>query len=177
VAVGTTRSVTLKQTSPFALGGVREATLNADPLEGVTALALGGGQLSVAQGTNTIAETLLSYGAFVHGTASLPAPYLALDLSACNGLEFLFDGAEDGLNINVVYFTQAPLEPAHVLFYASSAVNVPQPVSGNPLLFTLPFRKDPAFNWRHVDGVIVLINRAGPTPHTSYTLSRLAFTP
>ena len=48
-------------------------------------------------------------------------------------------------------------------------------VSGGPLSVTLAVGDDASFNWQQVDGVVVLINRSGPTPGTSYTLDTLSF--
>jgi hypothetical protein len=30
-------------------------------------------------------------------------------------------------------------------------------------------------DWTRIDGVAIVINRSGPTPHTAYTLDELAF--
>jgi len=160
-------------------GGVRESVLNVygNPLDSISALSVGDGRLSVAQGTGAIAETIVSYGAFTRPTGDpmVGGPLLGLDLSVYGGLQFDFSGAEDVLNVNVTYYTSAPLDPLHPLYYSGAGVNVAPASSGAPLSFTLAFANDPTFNWTQVDGVVVLINRAGPTPSTSYTLGTLTF--
>ncbi len=122
-----------------------------------------------------MAETLISYSAFTRPQPNVGGPLLNLDLSIYDGLKFDFTGSEDVMNINVVYYTSAPLNPAAPLYYAASGVNIAPSISGGPLSFVLDFNKVPAFNWGHVDGIIVIINRSGPIPHTSYTLGKLTF--
>lgn len=178
--VQSTASTTINESDLPVLGGVRDTTLHVygNPLNSAAVVTLGRGRLSVAQGTNAVAETIIAYGAFtrVGGDPNVGGPLLGLDLSTQKALRFDFSGAEDGLNVNVVYYTSAPTSPSWI-YYTSSGINIAPPTSGGPLSFTLPVSDDPSFNWRQVDGIVVLINRAGPTPHTSYTLDRLTFQP
>lgn len=158
-------------------GGIRGSTYNVynDPLNSISVYSIGKGRMSVAQGTGAMAESLISYGAFTRPQPNVGGPLLGLDLSVYDGLKFDFTGTEDAMNINVVYYTSAPLNPAAPLYYASSGVNIAPSVSGGLLSFVLDFNKAPEFNWTHVDGIIVIINRSGPIPHTSYTLDKLTF--
>lgn len=160
-------------------GGARDITHNvyANPLASVSAVALGEGRLSVAQGTGLVAETIVAYGAFtrVGCDDTVGGPRLRLNLGSTRSLRLTFSGAEDAMNVVVVYYTSAPLDPRTPLYYSTVAVNIAPATPGAPLQFKLPVGTDPAFNWRQVDGVVLLINRAGPTPHTSYTLDQLSF--
>ena len=157
------------------LGGIRGTTFNvyADSLKSISAVSVGRGTLSAAQGTGAMAETIVAYGAFTRPQPNVGGPLLNLDLSTYDGLKFDFSGAEDGMNINVVYYTSAPLNTNSPLYYSSSGVNIAPLVSGDTLSFVLDFNKLPEFNWSHVDGIVVIINRSGPIPHTSYTLNKL----
>lgn len=160
-------------------GGARDITHNVygNPLGSVSAVAVGEGRLSVAQGTGTIAETIVAYGAFtrVGCDDTVGGPRLRLNLGATRSLRLTFSGVEDAMNINVVYYTSAPLDPRAPLYYSTVSLNIAPSSPGALLDFKLPVGRDPAFNWRQVDGVVLLINRAGPTPHTSYTLDQLSF--
>lgn len=161
--------------------GARDVALHVytNPLDSMSALVVGEGRVSVAQGTGAMAETIIAYGAFtrVAGDPTVGGPLLQLDLSTFKNLSFRFTGAEHGMNVNVVYYTSQPLDPANPLYYSGGGINVGPSAPGDPLTFTLPMNHDAAFNWKKVDGVVVLINRAGPIPHTSYTLNRLTFEP
>jgi len=176
-----TATFTLNETGVAVPGGARDTTLNmyGNPLGSIAALAVGGGRVSTAQGTGVTAETIVAYGAFtrVGGNPAIGGPLLGLDLSSFRNLVIEFSGAEDVLNLNVVYYTSSPLNPAVPLYYASAGVNVSPTTSGAPLVVKLPVSNNPLFNWRRVDGVILLINRSGPTPATSYTLDTLSFAP
>lgn len=176
-----TATVTLNETGVAVPGGARDTTLNmyGNPLGSIAALAVGGGRISTTQGTGVTAETIVAYGAFtrVGGNPMIGGPFLGLDLSSYKSLTLDFSGAEDGMNVVAVFFTSAPLNPAAPLFYATVGLNVAPATSGAPISVKLPVVNDPAFNWRRVDGVVVLINRSGPTPATSYTLDKLSFLP
>jgi hypothetical protein len=160
-------------------GGVRESTLNmyGGTVDSISALSVGDGRLSVAQGTGAQAETLISYGGFTRptGDPTVGGPLLGLDLSTYTGLSLEFSGVEDSLNVNVVYYTSAPLSSSSPVYYASSGVNVAPTLAGGPLSFVLEFSADEAFNWKHVDGIVVIINRSGPIPSTSYAVDKLTF--
>lgn len=168
----------LRDFVPSIPGGVRETWLHVygNPLGSASVAAAGGGRLSVAQGTGATAETLVSYGAFTRPNGpNVGGPLLGLDLSNFDGLQLDFLGSETGLNINVTYYTSAPLDPAAPLYYAGSGINVAPSAPGAALSVKLEFASRAEFNWKQVDGIVVLINRSGPTPSTSYTLQRLAF--
>ncbi len=161
------------------LGGVRDVYHRAygNPLNSVTAVGVGEGRLSVAQGTGLTAETLVMYGAFTRVDCNpvVGGPRLALDLSKYRSLRLVFSGAEHGLNLNVTYYTANPLNPAVPLYYSGGGINIAPSTSGGALEAHLPAGTDPNFNWRQVDGIVIIINRSGPTPHTSYTLDRILF--
>ncbi len=169
----------LRDFTPTVPGGVRDSVLSVygNPLNSASVLQVGDGMLSVAQGTGATAETLVSYGAFTRPTGNplVAGPLLGLDLSAYDGLRFDFAGAEDVLNVNVTCYTSAPLDPGSPLYYSTSGINVAPASTGAPLSFTLGFSAAPGFNWTQVDGLVVLTNRAGPTPSTSYTLDTMSF--
>lgn len=169
----------IQTSTPAVLGGIREAFLHVynNPLNSASVLQVGEGNLSVAQGTGAMAETLITYGAFTRptGDPAVGGPLLGLDLSDFNALQFDFAGVEDGLNVVVVFYTAAPLDPLTPLYYSQSAMNIAPAVPGGPLSFTLGVSNNAAFNWDQVDGVVVEINRSGPIPSTSYTLNQLSF--
>ena len=62
--------VTVQDTAAVP-GGLREARfyVNANPLKSVGVISVGDGQLSVAQGVGTIAETLIAYGGVTYALA------------------------------------------------------------------------------------------------------------
>ncbi|QOJ20836.1 MAG: PEP-CTERM sorting domain-containing protein [Gammaproteobacteria bacterium] len=169
----------IQTSTPAVPGGVREAFLHVynNPLSSASVLQVGEGNLSVAQGTGAMAETLITYGAFTRPTGDphVGGPLLGLDLSGYNALKFDFSGVEDWLNVNVVFYTAVPLNPLTPLFYSQSGINIVPAVPGGPLSFTLGVSNNADFNWHQVDGVVVEINRSGPIPSTSYTLDRLSF--
>jgi hypothetical protein len=172
--------VLLRDFTASVPGGVRETLLNVygNPLSSISAVLVGGGVLSVAQGAGATAETIVSYGAFTRptGDPQVGGPLLGLDLSAYTGLSFDFTGSEFVLNVNVTYYTSAPLDPGAPLYYSNTGINIAPATQGGPLSFELAFDNNPAFNWQQVDGVVVLINRSGPTPASAYTLDTLTFT-
>lgn len=171
----TTHTVSFNNLTNSVPGGIRGTTFNVyqDILKSISSVSVGRGTLSAAQGTGAMAETIINYGAFTRPQPDVGDPLLNLDLSAYNGMKFSFSGVEDALNVNVVYYTSAPLNPDAPLYYATSGVNIAPPSSGQPLTFVLNFSDVAGFNWAHVDGIAVIINRAGPIPHTSYTLDTL----
>jgi hypothetical protein len=158
-------------------GGARDTyhAIYGNPLASVAAVGIGDGRMSVAQGAGLTAETLLLYGAFsrVGCDPRVGGPGMALDLSAYKSLRLFFTGAEDGLNLNVTYYTSAPLNPAAPLYYASNGINIGPASSGAALEAALQVGNNPAFNWRRVDGIVIIINRSGPTPATAYTLGKV----
>ena len=155
----------------------RTMTFNSFPSQtvpnSVCAALIGGGTMSVAQGTGALGDVYLAYGAWATLPSGKPAPNLRLDMRDYTGLKFEFSGAEDSLNINVQFYTSTPIGSTK-LYYSLSKVNVASS-SGGPQSFTLALNKDPNFNWQWVDGVIVEINVANDAPATSYTLNKLTF--
>lgn len=143
-----------------------------NPLGSISALSVGDGVLTVAQGVKAEFETLIFYGRNVsEGSASL-----GLDLSQHKGIRFRFTGAEDVMNLNVVLYTRYPADPDSSRYYASSGINIAPSNSGDEVHADLEFRMPPTpFNWQSVDGVTVLINRANAQAQTSYTLDSLVF--
>lgn len=166
-------STTIVELGLPILGGARNTYFRVydNPDHSISSVVVGEGRVSVAQGTNAKAETLISYGAFTGNGL------LSLDLTAYTDLRFEFAAAEDSLNVNVVYYTSIPLDPRVPRYYSSAGVNVSPVYPGGPLSFTLPVSNNPNFNWASVDGIVVIINRSGPIPHTSYTLDKLIFEP
>ncbi|MBX3617723.1 hypothetical protein [Nitrosomonas sp.] len=169
----------IQTATPSVPGGIREALLHVynNPLHSVSVLQVGEGNLSVAQGTGAMAETLISYGAFTRptGDPSVGGPLLGLDLSDYNALQFDFTGVEDALNLVVVFYTAEPLDPSSPLYYSQSGINIAPDIPGGPLSVNLGVSNNSAFNWDHVDGITILINRSGPIPSTSYTLDQVSF--
>lgn len=169
----------IQTATPSVPGGIREAFLHvyANPLRSVSVLQVGEGNLSVAQGTGAMAETLINYGAFTRptGDPSVGGPLLNLDLSDYNALQFDFTGVEDALNLVVVFYTSVPLDPSSPLYYSQSGLNVAPDIPGGPLSVNLGVSNNSDFNWDHVDGIAILINRSGPIPSTSYTLDQVSF--
>jgi hypothetical protein len=156
---------------------VRDTGLNMyeNNRDSIAAISLGDGHLNVAQGTNVRAETTIAYGAFtrVGGNPSVGGPLLGLNLTAYKNLQLEFAGAEDVLNVNVVYYTAAPFNAKG--YYSTTSINVAPSAPNAPLIFRLPMNNDPNFNWKQVDGIIVIINRSGGASSTSYTLDTLKF--
>ena len=172
--------VVLTDFTPTVLGGVRQSTLNVygNPLSSISAISVGGGNLSVAQGTGVTAEAIVAYGAFTRPTGDpmVGGPLLGLDLSSYTGLTFDFSGSQYGINVNVTYYTSAPLDPTTPLYYSGAGVNIGPATPGGPLTFDLGVGINPAFNWQQVDGIVFTINRAGGEAGASYTLDTLTFT-
>jgi hypothetical protein len=148
-----------------------------NPLNSLAAVTVGGGNLSVAQGTRMKAETVIAYGAAtrVGGNLQRGGPLLGLNLSNYRNLQFDFSGVEADLNINVVYHTSAPFSPTG--YYSTSKINIAPSSKDAPLTLKLPMNNDPNFNWQSVDGITVLINRSGGAGSISYTLDTLTFVP
>jgi hypothetical protein len=146
-----------------------------NPLNSLAAVTVGGGNLSVAQGTGMKAETVRTYGAAtrVGGNLKKGGPLLGLNLLNYKNLEFEFLGVEDVLNINVVYATSTPISPTG--YYSTAKINIAPSSANAPLTFKLPMNNDRNFNWQKVDGITVIINRAGGQGSTSYTLGSLKF--
>ena len=161
--------------------GARDTILRLydNPLNSVAALGVGNGDVSVAQGTGLKAETLISYGGFtrVGGNPKVGGPSLRLNLSNYKNLQLDFAGAEDYLNISVTYYTDSPLPSNPNSYYTNSGVNIAPSSRNAPVSLKLPLNNDPTFNWQHVNGIVVIINRSGPTASTSYTLKSLTFVP
>jgi hypothetical protein len=156
--------------------GVRDTGMRIleNPLNSLAAVTVGGGNLSVAQGTRVKAETIIAYGSAARNPQQ-GGPSLGLNLSNYRNLQFDFSGVEGDLNINVVYHTSAPFSPTG--YYSTAKINVAPSSKDAPLKLKLPMNNDPNFNWQRVDGITVLINRSGGAVSTSYTLDTLTFVP
>lgn len=168
---------------PSVLGGDRSVRMGVkqNPLGSVAAVSVGEGAMSAAQGVNAKCETRIEYGRFarIPGVSGSDGrgPDLDLDLSQYSGIHLSFAGAEDGMNINVVYYTSSPLDPDDPRYYASSGINMAPSTPNDPVEVDLEFPSDlsPPFNWGSVDGILVLINGASARVSTSYTLDMVYF--
>lgn len=176
-------SFTFNQSGLSVVGGARDTTINiyGNPIGSIAAVAVGDGSISTTQGTGVTAETIVSYGGFtrVGGHPMIGGPLINLDLSGFSNFELEFAGTEYPLNVNVTYYTSAPLDinrPVPV-YYSSGGINVKPVTSGAPIVVSLPVANNPLFNWKKVDGIVVLVNRAGPLPASSYTLDQIRFVP
>lgn len=160
------------------VGGVRETTYHVytNPGQAVAALAVGKGQISVAAGTGVLGEMLASWGAFTRPKGNDEGgPLLGLDLSHQHRAELSFSGVEYGLNINVVLYTHAPLNPDNPLYYTQAGLNVAPSAPGDPLTVTLAFNPADGFNYAQVDGIVLLVDRSGNATQNSYVLNQVQF--
>lgn len=168
----TVHDIDLQDTNVGDLGTPRRVRLGVkhNPLGSVSAVSVGDGVLTVAQGVKAMCETVINYGASAGG----PSARLGLDLSQHNGIRFRFTGAEDTMNLNVVYYTSNPVDPDSPRYYAGSGINIAPSNAGDEVEVDLEFpAPETPFNWQSVDGVTVLINRANSVTQTSYTLDSL----
>lgn len=162
-------------------GGVRDVYhhVYANPLDSVSALAVGNGILSSSDGVGVTSEVVVSWGAFTRpgGDPLQAGPRLALDWRGHDAFAIDFQAATKPLNLVVTLYTAAPLDLASALpsYYTTVGVNVAPPAGGGPLSVLLPFAASPGFNFAQVDGVALLINRAvGNVTQNAYNLDRLA---
>jgi hypothetical protein len=174
----TSKAVLYESNLPIR-AGARDIGLNMyqNPINSLAAISIGNGNVSVAQGTKVKAETVIAYGAStrVGGKPNVGGPLLGLNLKDYKNFQLEFTGAEDVLNINVIYYTTAPIKPAG--YYSTTSLNITPPSPNAPLTVKLPVNNDANFNWQQVDGVVVIINRANDKDSTSYTLDALRWTP
>ena len=165
---------TLNQFSPSVLGGVRGLYHHTytNPLGSVAALAAGNGVLSTSNGVGVQTEVLAMYGAFTRPTLDpqVGGPLLRLNATPYNAFQLDFTGMSSAMNINIVLYTSAPVDPAAPLYYSSVGVNVAPPASGAPLQVVMPFRNDPNFNFGQVDGIALVIDRANGATGVAWTL-------
>jgi hypothetical protein len=163
------------------LGGVRETNYNlySNPSLSSVVLTRGAGSVGINAGPDALGELLLSYGAFTRptGDPSVPGPFLGQNLTPYDALELDFTSVDQPLNINVVYYTSAPLASScpPCLYYSQSGVNIGPDAPGDPLTVLLSFNPDPAFNFGQVDGVVVLIDRSGDSRGNAYSLDSMEF--
>ena len=163
------------------LGGVREIDYNlySNPSSSSVGLTRGAGSVGINAGPDALGELLLSYGAFTRpsGDPTIPGPLLMQDLTPYNALKLDFTSVNEPLNINVVYYTSAPLASScpPCLYYSQSGVNIGPDMAGDPLSVVLSFDPTPLFDYGQVDGVIVLIDRSGDSRGNAYTLDNMEF--
>jgi hypothetical protein len=174
-----TSKVVLYESNLPVRTGARDTGLNMyeNPLNSLAAISVGNGNLNIAQGAKVRAETTIAYGAFtrIGGNPTVGGPFLKLNLKDYKNLQLDFTGAEDGLNINVIYYTAAPVTPN--VYYSTKSINIAPPSPSAPLTVKLPMNNDSKFNWQQVDGIMVIINRSGGEHSTSYTLDALKLIP
>jgi hypothetical protein len=159
-------------------GGVRDAHYNVykNPLQAVSSLAVGRGQLSVAAGTGALGEMLSLWGAYTRPNGDQEGgPLLGLDLSHQHRVELSFSGVEATLNLAVELYTHAPLHPESPVYYTLAGVNVAPASPGAPLVLTLDFNPADGFNYAQVDGIALLIDRSGSSRQNSYVLTQVRF--
>ena len=166
--------VQLNQFSPSVLGGVRGVYHHTytNPLGSVAALAVGNGVMSTSNGVGVQTEVLVLYGAFTRPTLDpdVGGPRLGLDATPYNAFQLDFTGMAKVMNINIVLYTAAPLDPGAPLYYTTVGVNVPPPPPGEGLQVVLPFSGNPNFNFGQVDGIALVIDRANGNTGVAWTL-------
>ena len=66
----------------------------------------------------------IAYGAFtrINGNPTVDGPFLRLNLKDYKNLQLDFTDAEDGLNINVIYYTATPVIPK--VCYSTKSINI-----------------------------------------------------
>lgn len=162
------------------VGGVRGVYHHTytNPLDSANVLAIGNGQVSSSSGVGAQTEVLVAWGAFTRptGDPNVGGPLLGIDASAFDAFRIDFSGVSPALNINVVLYTSAPLDPVAPLYYTLSGVNVAPDVPGGPMSVLLPFSGDPAFNFGQVDGIVLLIDRATNQTQVAWNLDSFALT-
>jgi len=160
--------------SPTVLGGVRGLYHHTyvNPLGSVSALAAGNGVLSSSNGVGVRNEVLALYGAFTRPTLEpdVGGPRLGLDARPYDSFQLDFTGLASTMNINIVLYTSAPLDPAAPLYYSTVGLNVAPASPGAALQVLMPFANNPSFNFGQVDGIALVIDRANGTTGTAWTL-------
>ena len=164
-------------TVPGGVRGVYHHVFN-DPLNSVSAVAVGNGLLSSSDGVGATSEVLVSYGAFTRptGDPTVPGPLLGLDLTSYGAFAIDFTGVAIAMNINVTLYTSHPIDAAGADYYSTTGINVTPASPGGPLLVSLPFVADPDFNYAQVDGIGLVLNRAigTDTTNNAFNLDRFA---
>jgi len=159
---------------PSVLGGVRGVYhhVYSNPLSSVAALAVGNGSVSSSTGVQAQTEVLLSYGAFSRpsGNPAIGGPLLGVDGSPYNAFSMDFTGVSTTLNLNVVMYTAAPLDPMAPLYYTTVGVNVAPAAPGAPLHVELPFALGAPFNFGQIDGIVLIVNRANSATNVAFNL-------
>jgi hypothetical protein len=164
-------------TGVATMGGLRDTMheILVNPHNSLSAIAVGGGRLAVAQGAGTQSETLIGYGAFTRYECGAGGKLMAQNLAHAKSLVFSFTGVEDALSLHVVYYTSAPRNPEQPQYYAVTGINgITVPAHGGVFETRVPMNDDPGFNWERVDGIAVIINRSGG-PQNSFTLRKMEF--
>ena len=156
------------------LGGVRGVYhhVYTNPLGSVAALAVGNGSVSSSTGVQARTEVLLSYGAFSRpsGNPNIGGPLLGVDGSPFNAFSMDFSGVSTVLNLNVVMYTAAPLDPMAPLYYTTVGMNVAPATPGGPMHVELPFALGDPFNFGQIDGIVLIINRANNATNVAFNL-------
>lgn len=160
--------------SPTVLGGVRGLYHHTytNPLGSVSALASGNGVLSSSNGVGVQNEVLVLYGAFTRPTLEpeVGGPRLGLDAWPYDSFQLDFTGMASVMNLNIVLYTSAPLDPTAPLYYSSVGLNVAPAAPGGALQVVVPFANDASFNFGQVDGIALVFDRANGTTGTAWTL-------
>jgi hypothetical protein len=172
--LNTVANTSFSNTLGGVLGGERAVYHNAyaNPLNNTSTVSAGGGVLSSVDGIGVTSEVLVSYGAFAN-----PAALMMFNATPFNGFAIDFTSVAIAMNINVVLYTSAPLNPGSPLYYTASGINVAPAVPGGPVSVLLPMSNDPAFNYAQVDGIVLVLNRAiGNVTNNSFVLDNFAFT-
>ncbi|MFY7974220.1 MAG: PEP-CTERM sorting domain-containing protein [Rubrivivax sp.] len=143
-----------------------------NPLNSVAALSVGNGNLSVSTGVGARTEVLVSWGAFTRpiGDPGVGGPLLGLDVRPYDAFQLDFSGVSLASNINIVFYTSVPLDPANPLYYSTASVNAAPAVPGGAMQVVLPFTDNPTFNFGHVDGIVLVMDRANGATNLSWTL-------
>jgi hypothetical protein len=165
-------------TTATVLGGERGVYhhVYTNPMNNTATLTVGAGSLNSVTGPSAQTEVLVSYGAFTRPTGDplVGGPLLGLNSTPYDAFHFDFTSVSSTLNINVILYTAAPLNPGSPLYYSTVGVNVAPAVPGGPLSFDLPFALGDAFNFGQVDGILFEINRANDGTGISYNLDKFS---
>lgn len=157
-------------------GGVRGVTHNSyvNPLGTTSTLAVGAGVVDSQVGSGARTEVLLAYGAFTRPTGDplIAGPLLRMDVRPYDSFQLDFAQASTTLNINVVMYTSRPLDLDNPRYYTTAGLSFAPAAPGGPLQALLGFNPADAatFNYGHVDGILVLINRANAETGVAFTL-------
>jgi PEP-CTERM motif len=136
-----------------------------NPLDGVTTLTTGGGEVTLSSPMGARAEVLLGYGAFAGVSESI-------DTTPYNDIRLDFARATDALNLNVVFYSST----GPSIFYLLSGRNV-SPAPGNaPFTTYIPISSLAGFDRTNVDGIVLVVDRSGDSFGASWALKDFALT-